>query len=274
MNHVEQFNRVSAEMSGLMTRRYSTSFSMGIRLFEKSYREPISSIYGFVRLADEIVDTFHHVDKLYYLNQLKSETKLAIERGFSINTILHSFAQVVNDYKIEWHIIEAFLHSMEMDIESKVFSTEEYKKYIYGSAEVVGLFCLKVFLKNDSAKYDSLVSYAQKLGSAFQKINFLRDLRSDYEERGRVYFPDVEYNNFTESCKKKIEDDIESDFQDGLKGIQLLPSDVKKGVFLAYQYYFHLFKQIKCLSPEKLKSKRVSVSNNKKIWILIKECFR
>lgn len=271
MNHLELYNKVSAEMSTLMTRRYSTSFSLGIRLFDKPYREPICSIYGFVRLADEIVDTFHHIDKLYYLTQLKNETRDAIEKGFSINTVLHSFAQVVREFKIEWNTIEAFLQSMEMDIESKVFNNQEYKKYIYGSAEVVGLFCLKVFLKNDSQKYNSLAPSAQKLGSAFQKINFLRDIKSDFEERGRVYFPDVDYINFTDQCKLKIEEDIENDFQEGLLGINQLPLHVKKGVHLAYKYYYHLFQQIKSLPPDRLKSERISVPNSRKLWILLKE---
>lgn len=274
MNQVELFNRVSAEMSVLMTHRYSTSFSLGIRLFDKNFRNSICSIYGFVRLADEIVDTFHHVHQETYLKQIKKEVQSAIETGFSINTVLHAFADVVKKYNIEWEHIESFLKSMEMDLYKKTFTLEEYKNYIYGSAEVVGLFCLRVFCNADSKKYNELELYAKALGSAFQKINFLRDIQSDYKERGRVYFPNLDLNHFTQEQKLEIEKDIEFDFSQGKLGIKKLPDSCRSGVDLAYQYYYCLFQKIKKTNPDDLLKKRVRIGNFKKFVLLLRQLLR
>ncbi|NOT38277.1 MAG: phytoene/squalene synthase family protein [Saprospiraceae bacterium] len=274
MNQMNFYNKTCDEMSVVLTHRYSTSFSLGIKLFDKKLRNPICSVYGFVRLADEIVDTFHHIDQAKYLERIKNETKEAIEKGFSLNTVLHSFAQTVREYNIEWNLIESFLHSMEMDLHFKTFNEEEYKKYIYGSAEVVGLFCLKIFCKNEKVNYNDLAPYAMKLGSAFQKINFLRDIKSDYKERGRIYFPGLNLDEFAIDKKIQIESDIEKDFQDGLKGITSLPNNCKSGVKLAYRYYYALFNKIKKVSPQELLAGRIRIVNARKFYILCKEMLR
>jgi len=212
---IDLYHSVSKECSKLVTNRYSTSFSMGIRLFDKVFRAPIYSIYGFVRFADEIVDSFHGFDKKKLLEEFKLDTFKAIESGISLNPILHAFQKVVKDYSIDKELITAFLDSMEMDLYNKNYDQTEYEKYIYGSAEVVGLMCLKVFTKGNEQEYLRLRDPARSLGSAFQKINFLRDIKSDYEERGRVYFPNVDFNDFSKTEKEAIEQDIRIDFEDG-----------------------------------------------------------
>jgi len=265
---IDLYHNVSKECSKLVTNRYSTSFSMGIRLFEKKFRDPIYAIYGFVRFADEIVDSFHGYDKKILLSDFRKEMFKAIEDGISLNPILHSFQKVVRDYAIDVELINAFLDSMEMDLYNKDYNHTEYKQYIYGSAEVVGLMCLKVFTKETPKQYDALKDSARALGSAFQKINFLRDIKSDYEERGRVYFPNVDFNNFRTEEKKEIEKDILKDFQAGLKGIKQLPKGARKGVYLAYVYYTNLFKKICNCSADTVSEKRIRVRNRKKIYLL------
>ncbi|MCC6817179.1 MAG: phytoene/squalene synthase family protein [Saprospiraceae bacterium] len=271
MNDLQFYNEVCSDLSILLTSKYSTSFSSGIRLFDIETRRSICSIYGFVRLADEIVDSFHSIDKLKHLDKIKLDLKEALEFGYSENTIIHSFANVVRKYHIDWDFIVSFLESMKMDIYKKSFSTHDFKMYVYGSSEVVGLMCLKVFLENDQKDFIQLSVYARKLGSAFQKINFLRDFGSDFEVRGRVYFPNVDYYNFSEQQKKEIELDILKEFNEGLRGIQLLPINVRSGVRLAYRYYYRLFQMICKLSPDKVKAERVSVSKWSKMLILFRE---
>lgn len=261
------FQDVCQSCSKLVTNKYSTSFSLGIRVFQKKYRAPICSIYGFVRFADEIVDTFHNHDKSQLLNRFRKDTYQAIEEKISLNPILHAFQDVVNTYKIDRHLIDAFLDSMEMDLYNKVYGQEALDTYIYGSAEVVGLMCLRVFCP-DPAEYDRLKPYACSLGSAFQKINFLRDLESDYKERGRTYFPGIDFKNFTDHDKKEIEADIQKEFDHAYEGIKQLPGGVRFGVYLAYVYYTSLFNKIKNISPEKIISSRVRISNKRKIFLL------
>lgn len=265
---VKLYNDVSSNCSELITKRYSTSFSLGINTLHKSIHEHIYNIYGFVRFADEIVDTFHNLDKKKILNQFEIDTFESIKNKFSTNPVLHSFQMVVNNFNIEKNHIKAFLESMRMDLTMKSFSEQEYKDYIYGSAEVVGLMCLKVFCDNEE-KYKNLEPYAVSLGSAFQKINFLRDIKSDYEERGRVYFPGVDYNSFSNVEKIEIEDDIEKDFNHALIGIKKLPSVARSGVYLSYNYYRELLNKIKLLDSERLKMERIRVSNFKKFIIFL-----
>lgn len=256
------------ELSKLTTRNYSTSFSMGVRMLQKEYRTPIYAIYGFVRVADEIVDTFHDKDKETLLEDFRKETFRAIEERVSTNPILHSFQWAVNEYNIGHDLIHAFLDSMEMDLTKKEYTLEEFKKYVYGSAEVVGLMCLRVFYRDDDAAYESLICPARKLGEAFQKINFLRDIRSDYMERGRFYFPGVDMDQFTNENKKKIEKDIQFDFDEAYKGIVQLNRPSKLGVLVSYKYYLKLFHKIRHTSASNVFKKRYRISNLRKLWIL------
>ena len=242
---ISLYQKTCHECSQLITNRYSTSFSMGIRLFSKPLQKPIYAIYGFVRFADEIVDTFHDFNKIDLLKKFRTNTYEAIEQKISLNPVLQSFQEVVNEYGIEREMIDAFLDSMEMDLHFDRYEDKLYKQYIYGSAEVVGLMCLRVFFKNDEKKYDNLKDAARSLGSAFQKINFLRDMKSDFDERGRVYFPGVDFLNFTNLDKETIEADIQADFDHGYQGILQLPENARFGVYLAYVYYINLFKKIK-----------------------------
>lgn len=263
------YNKVCHKCSELITKKYSTSFSMGIRLFDKEYRSPIYAVYGLVRFADEIVDTFHDRDKKKLLQEFRNETLKAIEQEVSLNPVLHSFQQVYHSYGLKIEHVEAFFDSMEMDLYKTDFTKEEYDKYIYGSAEVVGLMCLDVFVK-DKTEVDRLTPYARALGSAFQKINFLRDVKSDLEVRGRTYFPGVDLSNFSQAEKLRIEEDIKKDFDKGLTGINLLPKHVRLGVYLAYVYYTNLFKKIKKSSTTTLLEKRIRVKNRKKLYLLTK----
>lgn len=247
---------------------YSTSFSMGIRLFDAKMRPPIYAIYAFARYADEIVDTFHQEDKLALLDNFQSQTFQAIEENLSLNPVLDAYQHTVNKYNIDHDQIIAFFDSMRMDLDTKKFNPINYNKYIYGSAEVIGLMCLKVFCNGDSNQYSHLEFYARALGAAFQKINFLRDIKADFEERGREYFPTLDFDNFDDQQKKKIEEDIQKDFDYGLIGIKQLPKEARLGVYVAYVYYLNLFKKIKNTPFSKVKSKRIRVNNPRKVYLL------
>ena len=264
------FDEVSLKCSEITTKYYSTSFSLGIRLLDKEIHSPIYSIYGFVRLADEIVDSFHEFDKAKLLNEFTESTKQAIENKISLNPILNSFQEVVNKYNIEWEHIQDFLSSMQSDLNQKKHDEDSYKQYIKGSAEAVGLMCLRVFCNNNNKLYNELEKYAIYLGSVFQKVNFIRDISADYNELKRVYFPQLNINEFNEEEKNKIEDDIEKEFNLALIGIKKLPKSAKKGVFLAYSYYYSLFKKIKSTPADKIMTKRIRIPNFTKFLILIK----
>ena len=247
---------------------------MGIRVFDKKYRSPIYAIYGFVRFADEIVDTFHDFPKKELLDKFRRDTFEAIESGISLNPVLHSFQNVVNKYNIERELIDAFLDSMEMDLNLNAYEDNLYQKYIYGSAEVVGLMCLRVFVNGDENMYKHLYASARSLGSAFQKINFLRDIKSDFDERGRVYFPGVDFRSFSQVDKLQIESDIKKDFDDALLGITQLHQGVRFGVYLAYKYYTKLFQKIKSASPTKVKEERIRVKDSRKVVLIFSSAFR
>lgn len=263
------FDNLSQDMSKMTTRRYSTSFSLGIRFLNKELHKPIYSIYGFVRFADEIVDSFDGFDKEVLLAEFKKDTFNAIKNGISLNPILNSFQWAVNKYKVPLDLIETFMISMEMDLDKKVYDKESYEKYILGSAEVVGLMCLKIFVSGDEGEYQRLKMNAMKLGSAFQKINFLRDLNDDFNELGRTYFPGINMNDFNNIVKKEIEADIEKDFRLGYEGILMLPKRARFGVYMAYKYYFKLFKKIKRTKAERILEERVRIPNRKKARILV-----
>lgn len=271
---VELFDKTTFECSKLITKRYSTSFTLGIRTLSKKFHYPVYAIYGFVRFADEIVDTFHTHDKKKLLEEFKEETYKAIAQKISFNPVLHSFQLVVNQYNIDHELIAAFLKSMEMDLDKKVYSQEGYQEYIYGSAEVVGLMCLRVFCEGDEKLYQSLKAPAKSLGSAFQKVNFLRDLKSDFDDRGRVYFPGVDFNNFSKDTKTLIELDIQKDFDDAYQGILRLPEGSKLGVYLAYIYYLKLFKKIKNTSEELIQKERIRIPDGIKFTLLLQTYVR
>lgn len=266
----ELFNTTALKCSRLITQHYSTSFTLGIKTLHKKFHLPVYAVYGFVRYADEIVDTFHGKNKQELLQRFKEDTYRAIEEEISLNPVLHAFQMVVNEYGIDHDLIEAFLYSMEMDLDQTLHDQASYEKYIYGSAEVVGLMCLRIFCEGDRKKYDELLSSAKSLGSAFQKVNFLRDIKSDFDDRGRVYFPGVDFNQFKLEDKKLIEEDIEKDFRDALVGIKMLPEGARGGVYLAYVYYIQLFKKIKRLPPRKILSERVRVPDSIKMLLWTK----
>jgi phytoene/squalene synthetase len=265
---MEEYNDISLKLSRLATISYSTSFSMGVRLLQKPYRRAIYAIYGFVRFADEIVDTFHGHDQRKLLESFRKETFDAIEEGVSTNPILQSFQWAVNTYRIDHNLIHAFLHSMEMDLTEKNHTEESFKTYVYGSAEVVGLMCLRVFYKDDDRAYESLIHPARKLGEAFQKINFLRDIHADYNERGRFYFPGSDLDQLNETTKKEIEKDIQKDFDEAYNGIRRLNRASRLGVLVSYTYYLKLFRKIKRTPASKVFSKRYRISNLRKILLL------
>lgn len=271
---LELYDKTCMECSKLITNRYSTSFSSGIRVFDKKYREPIYAIYGFVRFADEIVDTFHDYPKEQLLEQFRKDTYTALEKGVCLNPVLHAFQQTVKKYQIELELIDAFLDSMEMDLHFQEYEDSLYKKYIYGSAEVVGLMCLKIFTEGDTDLYESLKEPACSLGSAFQKINFLRDMKSDYQDRGRVYFPGVDFASFSLEDKIQIEKDIEKDFKDAYLGIIRLPPGVRLGVFLAYTYYIELFEKIRKAPVSKVVKERIRVNDWRKITLFFSSALR
>lgn len=272
------FDNVSYSASKLTTRAYSTSFSLGIHCLNRAIHKPIYNIYGFVRFADEIVDSFHGYDKATLLKEFREETFRAIERGISLNPILNSFQEVVNRYQIDADLITCFLDSMEMDLFRNEHSEDSYKTYILGSAEAVGLMCLKVFTNGDQDHYEKLKPAAMKLGAAFQKVNFLRDLQDDYEVLGRSYFPDVNISLLSNRDKRKIEFDIESDFREALEGIRRLPGTSRFGVYVAYVYYYALFRKIKSKPSYKMMVGRTRIPNYQKVALLahsfVKHSFR
>ena len=266
---MELFNHTSLECSKLITQRYSTSFTLGIKTLDKKFHSPICAIYGFVRFADEIVDTFFAYNQTTLFEVFCQNTWQAIEEKISLNPVLHAFQLVVNEYKIDHEYIEAFLHSMRMDLQKQQYHRELYDEYIYGSAEVVGLMCLRVFCEGDSEMFERLKEPARSLGSAFQKVNFLRDIKSDFQDRGRVYFPKVDFNCFDNLAKAEIEADIEKDFEKAYQGILGLPKSARMGVYLAYIYYRRLFKKIKTLPAVRILNERVRVPDNTKIALLL-----
>lgn len=270
----ELFDKLSATCSRITTQQYSTSFSLGIYLLNRKIRNPIYSIYGFVRLADEIVDSFHDYDKRYLLAKFKQDCFEAIAHGISLNPVLNSFQLVVNTYKIEKELIDLFLDSMEMDLNKNTYTPETYNRYILGSAQVVGLMCLRVFTEGDATRYEALKDSAMKLGSAFQKVNFLRDVNADYNQLSRTYFPDVDLSAFTNHEKQRIEQDIEEEFKIALAGIKQLPASAKSGVYLAYVYYKELFNKIKNSTAEKVMSQRIRISNSHKIGLMCDSIIR
>ena len=262
------YHQVCRECASLVTRRYSTSFSMGIRVFDKPLRAPIYGIYGFVRFADEIVDTFHHKDKQTLFHRFRQDTYHALEEGISLNPILQAFQEVAHRYGIGRDLIDPFLDSMEMDLDNTRYDPSLYKEYIYGSAEVVGLMCLRVFVDGDEEEYARLKDSACSLGAAFQKINFLRDIRSDYHERGRVYFPGVDYDKFDNDAKATIEADIKADFDHAYTGIVQLPTSARLGVYLAYVYYTKLFQKIRNAPARHVTERRIRVADSRKVYLL------
>ncbi|MEP7254785.1 MAG: phytoene/squalene synthase family protein [Ferruginibacter sp.] len=271
---IKLFHDVSQQCSKAVTEKYSTSFSSAIKLLHADLRTPICNIYGFVRFADEIVDTFHQYKKEELLLEFKKETYAAIERGISLNPILHSFQITVREYNINYDLIEAFFSSMEMDLSKTAYNSNGYKEYIYGSAEVVGLMCLYVFCEGDKNLYNDLRPSAQALGAAFQKVNFLRDVKADYEQLNRSYFPEVDFKNFTSRMKKQIEDDITEDFVNAYEGILNLPVKARFGVYVAYKYYLSLFKKIKRTTPADILEHRIRIPNYGKAYIVAKAGLR
>jgi phytoene synthase len=270
----ETFDSSSYKISKLVTNTYSTSFSLGINLLGKKVRPQIYAIYGFVRYADEIVDTFHEYDQKVLIEEFVEDYHKALERKISLNPILNSFQEVVNQYGLH-DLVDSFIYSMMSDLEKEEYKTEEeYKKYIYGSADVVGLMCLKIFVDGDNPRYEAMKDEAMKLGSAFQKVNFLRDLKDDFERLGRSYFPNVTEYDFTENTKLEIIADIEDDFKEALQGILKLPIEGRLGVYVAYKYYLGLLKKIKQKSSETILQERIRISNPKKIFILAKSYVR
>lgn len=268
------FDNVSAMCSKLTTKEYSTSFSLGIHFLNKKLHDPIYAIYGFVRFADEIVDSFHGYDKKRLMEQFRRDTVTALEDTISLNPILNSFQHVVHTYNIEWELIDTFLKSMEMDLDQSAHNEQSYKQYIIGSAEVVGLMCLRVFVKGDTDIYEKQRPYAMSLGAAFQKVNFLRDAKEDFDALGRTYFPDVKMDKFDSHIKKNIESDIEKDFQHALIGIRQLPAESRLGVYLAYIYYKNLFHKIKSIPPERILKERIRIPNVNKFGLLFQSYFR
>jgi phytoene/squalene synthetase len=268
------FHEVSQDCSRITTEKYSTSFSSAIRLLHKDLRTPICNIYGFVRFADEIVDTFHGFDKALLFEEFKKATYDAIERGISLNPILHSFQMTVNQYKIDHALIDAFLYSMELDLGKHTYDRAGYETYIYGSAEVVGLMCLYIFCDGNQAQYEALKPAAKSLGSAFQKVNFLRDVKADFEGLDRMYFPDCDFANFTHADKLAIEQDIQKDFDEAYAGILNLPIKARFGVYVAYKYYLSLFKKIQRLEAAHILESRVRIPDYGKAFILAKAGIR
>ncbi len=267
---VHLFHSTSESCSRIVTRGYSTSFSSAIGMLHRDLRTPVYNIYGFVRFADEIVDSFHDYDKPALLRQFKKETYDAIERGISLNPILNSFQRTVNAYQIDLKLVDAFFQSMEMDLEKKSYDFKGYKEYIYGSAEVVGLMCLYVFCEGKKELYDKLEKPARSLGAAFQKVNFLRDIKADYSGLARIYFPGCDFNNFREEDKRQIEEDIHNDFRQAYEGITKLPMKARFGVYVAYKYYLSLFRKIKRMKPALVLEKRIRIPNYRKAMIIFR----
>ncbi|MCB9196156.1 MAG: phytoene/squalene synthase family protein [Flavobacteriales bacterium] len=270
----ELFDQISLRTSTLITKKYSTSFSLGIRFLHKRFHDPIYAIYGYVRIADEIVDSFHDFDKRKMLEDFRKETHAAIKNGISTNPVLNAYQWVVNNYKIPIELTDTFLDSMEMDLGDISYDQNTYEKYILGSAEVVGLMCLKVFVDGNEKMYDDLKPYAMKLGSAFQKINFLRDLKADYKELGRTYFPGVDFNTFDETVKIQLEADIAEDFRQGYIGIKGLPKASRFGVYVAYIYYARLLNKIQQTPASDIMNARIRIPNRKKYALFLSSYLR
>ena len=263
------FDEVSYSCSENVTKTYSTSFSLATRLLSKNIRKDIYNIYGFVRFADEIVDSFHDYNKTELFNDFSIDLEKALHNKIHLNPILNSFQHTFHKYSLDKNLVDSFMKSMRMDLTKKKYSTvEEYKEYIYGSADVVGLMCLKVFVQGNANMYKKLKNSAMKLGSAFQKVNFLRDLKADKEDLNRTYFPNTKFEKLSESEKNEIINDIESDFNKGLEGIKELPLDAKFGVFMAYRYYNQLLKKLKKTPATEIINKRIRVPNLKKLELL------
>lgn len=271
---IHLFHLVSQACSRHTTEQYSTSFSSAIRMLHSDLRQPIHNIYGFVRFADEIVDSFHEFDKSTLLAEFKEETYTAIERGISLNPILHSFQLTVNRFDIDPALIEAFFYSMELDLQQKQYDEDGYQEYIYGSAEAVGLMCLYVFCDGNKALFEALKAPARSLGAAFQKVNFLRDVKADFEGMDRMYFPGCDFNNFSLEQKICIEKDIQKDFDEAYEGILRLPLKSRFGVYVAYKYYLSLFKKIKRLHPQRILEERIRIPNYGKLVIVAKAGLR
>lgn len=270
----ELFDSYSKNASRAVTKSYSTSFYAGVRVLNKSIRDDVHAIYGFVRFADEIVDSFHDFDKQTLLNEFKEATFLAIDRKLSLNPILNSFQATVNNYSIDRQLIEQFLHSMEMDLKKIEYTPEKYQEYILGSAEVVGLMCLKIFVNGDEAEFQKLKPYAMKLGSSFQKINFLRDYKNDFNDLGRLYFPNLEKGRLTLEEKRRIEDEIQQEFDEALVGIRMLPKSARFGVYVSYRYYTKLLRKIKKKTAHELLQERIRIPNNIKAVVFAKSYLR
>ncbi|WP_420581414.1 phytoene/squalene synthase family protein [Reichenbachiella sp.] len=268
------YDEVAIASNKLITHRYSTSFSLGIYFLDSRIHNDIYAIYGFVRLADEIVDSFHGFDQHSMMNQIRQETELAVRNKISINPVLHAFQLTVNKYQIEWELIDTFLKSMEMDLTQESHDPKSFNSYVLGSAEVVGLMCLRVFTNNNDNQYQDLKASAMKLGSAFQKVNFLRDLKDDFEGLGRSYFPDIDLSKFSREDKKRIEKDIIDDFDNALVGIKKLPKCAKLGVYLAYIYYRALFNKIVRSSPGKVMNERIRIPNYFKFGLMFDSVIR
>ena len=271
---MELYRNTSISISKLIAETYSTSFSAGMRLLHPEDRKAIYSIYGFVRIADEIVDTFHDYDKKSLLEEFIFETEKVIERGVSTNPVLHSFQWAVNKYKIDKDLIDSFFASMKMDITNHEYEEKEFSQYVYGSAEVVGLMCLSVFYADNRDTYEELAPSARKLGEAFQKINFLRDISADKIERGRIYFPGLQTENFDENTKRTIEEDIGNDFRLSLPGIRELDKRIGLGVYLAYRYYYELYRKIRKKDPEQLLQARIRLNGFHKFYLLVNSYIR
>ena len=269
------FDQVSSQCSKLVTESYSTSFSLATRMLSSEIRQDIYNIYGFVRFADEIVDSFHSYDKSTLFARFEQALNEALEEKISLNPILNSFQETVHRYAIDRSFIDAFMQSMRWDLSKKVYETQdEYRAYIYGSADVVGLMCLRVFVKGDDALFNQLKSSAMALGSAFQKVNFLRDLKADHDQLERTYFPNVDLTAFDEASKQAIIDEIDRDFKEGLAGIFQLPDAAKFGVYTAYKYYLRLLRKLKKTPSTQIKSKRIRVANYQKVDVLARSFIR
>jgi 15-cis-phytoene synthase len=268
------FDKVSCKVSKITTKTYSTSFSLGIYCLNSRFHEQIYNIYGFVRFADEIVDSFHDFDKETLLKEFREDTYKAIERKISVNPVLNAFQKVVHEQHIEMELIDSFLNSMERDLNVNTHDSQSYDQYIYGSAEVVGLMCLRVFTERNEDNYQFLKPFARRLGAAFQKVNFLRDIQNDYNILDRIYFPGVNLDNFSPNDKKQIEADIELDFEVALEGIKQLPTGSKFGVYVAYIYYRSLFNKIRNVPPNQILNERVRIPNYEKLYLLMASYFR
>lgn len=274
MNQKALFDKVSFKASKITAMNYSTSFSLGIKMLPKEQQLGINAIYGFTRFADEIVDTFHDYNKRALLEKFEADTYQAIEDGISMNPILNSFQATVNKYNIDHELIDTFLNSMKSDLQDKEFDRQAFDEYILGSAEVVGLMCLKVFINGDDNRYKALKPYAMHLGAAFQKVNFLRDLESDFENLGRTYFPGIAFHQLSDEHKSGIEKEIRTDFTEAFKGILMLPKESRLGVYLAYVYYKRLFEKISLLPAQTIKEGRVRISNPFKLALLFQSVIR